>query len=79
MKSRPNKRSITVFLDEEDYQVLSRKCQERKQSRADFLRSAVRNSDRVPFLNTRPLTGACLARHLAHLKMERKTDEGRMK
>ena len=66
------KRSITVFLSEIDFERLDTICKDRSQSRADFLRAAMQIHEQVPMLNTRPLVGACLAKHLKKVEREKK-------
>ncbi len=76
-----NKRPVTVFLSLEDYDKLARVCADNGVSRADFLRSALAVHQRIPMINTRPLSGACLQLHEARLAREmraaRKRDKGR--
>lgn len=63
---------VMVYLTREDFETLSAVCEERGQSRADFLRSALKVHERIPAEKTRPLTGACLERHLARLEREKR-------
>ena len=73
METQPSrKRPLMVFLSEEEFASLSRICRARKQSRADFVRAAISVSDAVPNLNTRRLTGICLARQQERLAREKK-------
>ena len=75
------KRPVTVFLSLEDYDKLAQVCTANGISRADFLRSALAVHPRIPMINTRPLSGACLQRHKARLAREmraaRNRDKGR--
>lgn len=65
------KRPVTVFLDRSDFEKLREICERRGQSRADFLRAAISVAKSVPATKTRPLSGACLERHLARLRREK--------
>lgn len=69
---KPEKLPVTVFLSREDYDRLAAICKERGQSRADYLRSAIKVPDAIPVLQTRPLTGACLDKHLARVAREKR-------
>lgn len=62
---------VTVMLSEEDFSRLTQICKVRGQSRADFLRGAIGVHEQVPVIKTRPLSGACLERHLARLEREK--------
>lgn len=81
-KAKEKKRPVTVFLNDEHFDRLTEICKSRRQSRADFLRGAIKVDKKVPVLRTRPLAGACLERHLKRLqreKRERQKKAGRIK
>jgi hypothetical protein len=61
----PAKRPVMVHLDPEDFDRLTELCERNGVTRADFLRSAIEVADTIPLLQTRPLTGVCLERHVA--------------
>lgn len=67
------KKSVTVFLDAEEFDLLARLCEERGQTRADFLRAAMHAADRIPATRTEwPLAGAVLEKHKAKVRRERR-------
>ena len=70
-KRKPSRKPVLVMLAPEDYDRLAELCRERGQNRADFLRAAIGAADKIPVINTRPLSGACLERHKARLRRER--------
>ena len=66
------RRPVMVFLSQEDYDRLTKICESRQQSRADYLRAALTVPSAIPNFNSRPLVGICLDRHRAKLKRERR-------
>ena len=70
-KRKPSRKPVLVMLDPEDYDRLAELCRKRGQNRADFLRAAIQVADKVPVINTRPLSGACLERHKAKVRREK--------
>ncbi len=77
--TRENRYPVMVYLSREDFEKLSRVCEERGQTRADFLRSALDVPEKIPAKKTRPLSGACLDRHLARLEREKREKRKRVK
>lgn len=63
---------VMVKLSREDFDKLTEICKERGQSRADFLRGAIEVHKKIPVIKTRPLSGACLDRHLARVEREKR-------
>jgi hypothetical protein len=68
----PEKRAVTVYLRVEEFEALAALCEARGQTRSDFLRAAIEVADRVPIINTRPLSGACLELHKAKVRREKR-------
>lgn len=66
----PRKRPVTIFLDLADFEKLTATCLERGISRADFLRCALAAAEKIPTRKTRPLSGACKAKHEARIRRE---------
>ena len=69
---RRSARAVLVYLSDEDADRLAAVCKERGQSRADFLRAAIRVADKVPADKTPRLFGACLERHRARVRREKR-------
>ncbi len=69
---RRAKKGFCILLSWEDHARLDALCRARRQSKADFLRSAMTVAEAVPLLRTKPLSGAALDRHLAKLRRERR-------
>ena len=63
---------ISMLLRREEFDRLAGLCKERGQSRTDYLRASLLVPEAVPNINTAPLRGACLDKHLARLQREKR-------
>ncbi len=69
---------VTVHLDERDFRRLNELCDERGQSKTDYIRAAIRVPEHVPIMSTRPnvknkrLRGAPMRSHQAKLRREKR-------
>ena len=71
--TRRGKRVVTVYLSEPDFARLDAICKTRDQSKADFLRGALKVHPKIPVIHTpRPLVGVCLVNHQARLRREKR-------
>ena len=66
------KKVVTVFLGQADYDRLTEICESRHQTRADFLRDAIDAHESIPQKHKVKLRGICLERHLDRLKAEKR-------
>ena len=78
IRKRDEKHWVTALLSQKDFDRLDAICQARGQSKADFLRGAMRVHRLVPNINTRPnarnkrLRGAPMDRHLARVEQTKR-------
>ena len=64
---------LSMVLRRTEFDRLTSICKRRGQSMTDFLRGAIKAHRQVPNINTRPLSGACLQKHLDRLEREKRT------